>query len=82
MELIFYKGDTTMFQDKVLVCKDCGQSSLLRQASRRSMLKKAFKTNPLIAGIAEQSGKGSQGKEFSTKLYVQAAANRYNTLRS
>ena len=25
MELIFYKGDTTMFQDKVLVCKDCGQ---------------------------------------------------------
>jgi hypothetical protein len=38
------------------------------------MLKKAFKTNPLIAGIAEQSGKGSQGKEFSTKLYVQAAA--------
>lgn len=46
MELIFYKGDTTMFQDKVLVCKDCGQEFTFTAGEQAFYAEKGFQNEP------------------------------------
>jgi hypothetical protein len=39
------------FQDKTIVCKECGMSSSSLQASRNFMLKRVLKTNPAVANL-------------------------------
>ena len=43
-----------MYEDKTLNCKDCGGDFIFTAESKNSMQKKAFKTSPHAARIAEQ----------------------------
>ena len=70
-----------MFEDKTLVCKDCGAELSLQQVSKSSMLKKDLKTSQRDAKHVEMQRRMLQRhQESSLQPYVQSVEKKQRFL--
>lgn len=71
-----------MYEDKTLVCKECGNEFVLLQESRNFTLKRVSQTNRSVARLADRLVKCCQDRENSLKPFALNAAELQGFLSS